>query len=77
MYEDYKNYEDEHDCVTDEVVEDALMGILMGDWSVEDTALDGCSVRTFADAGIMTCNQGLVLRLPNGSEFQVIIIQSR
>ena len=77
MYEDYENYEDERDCVTDEVVEDALMGILMGDWSVEDTALEGCSVRTFANAGVMTYNQGLVLRLPDGSEFQVTIVQSR
>ena len=77
MYEDYENYEDERDCATDSVVEDALLGILLGDLSVEDTALEGCDVRSFADAGVMTYDKGLVLRLPDGSEFQVTIIQSR
>jgi hypothetical protein len=31
---------------------------------------------TFADAGLMTNDEGLVLRLADGSEFQLTIVQS-
>jgi hypothetical protein len=31
---------------------------------------------TFAEAGLMTNDEGLVLRLSDGSEFQVSIVQS-
>jgi hypothetical protein len=34
-------------------------------------------VQTFDNAGIMTYNKGLVITLPDGSEFQVTIVQSR
>jgi len=34
-------------------------------------------VRSFAEEGLMTSNEGLVLRLANGSEFQLQITQSR
>lgn len=32
---------------------------------------------TFAEAGVMTRNAGLVLRFADGSEFQVTLVQSR
>lgn len=32
------------------------------------------SVRTFADLGLFTANQGLVVRLDDGSEFQLTIV---
>ena len=59
------------------IVQDALMGMLYGDWGVEDSALEGCQVRTFEDAGVMTYNKGVVVSLPDGSEFQLTIVQSR
>lgn len=31
---------------------------------------------TFAEAGLMTNNEGLVLRFGNGAEFQLTIVQS-
>src|SRR5262245_24801951 len=34
-------------------------------------------VRTFAEAGVLTRNRGLVLRMPNGAEFQITIVRSR
>ncbi len=34
-------------------------------------------VVTFADAGVLTDNRGLVLRLSDGSEFQLTIVRSR
>ncbi|GMV26432.1 MAG: hypothetical protein AMXMBFR58_24630 [Phycisphaerae bacterium] len=41
-------------------------------------ALDGVDrVRTYADAGLVTADAGLVLRARGGREFQVTIIRSR
>ena len=34
-------------------------------------------MRTFEEAGVMTYNKGLVITLPDGSEYQVTIVQSR
>ena len=34
-------------------------------------------VSTFADAGVMTHNRGLVVRMADDSEFQITIVQSR
>lgn len=34
------------------------------------------SVRTFADAGVMSNNLGLVVRLPDGEEIQLAILGS-
>ena len=76
--EDCEEMEQEESSEIDEVnVQEALMGMLYGDWNVEDTALEGCRVRTFEDAGVMTYNKGVVISLPDGSEFQVTIVQSR
>jgi hypothetical protein len=34
-------------------------------------------VRSFAEAGVMTKNAGLVLRAPDGQEFQMTVVRSR
>ncbi len=34
-------------------------------------------VQTFEEAGIMTNNKGLVVRMKDGSEFQMTLVQSR
>jgi hypothetical protein len=39
--------------------------------------LDRASVDTFADAGVVTNNQGVVVTLHDGSEFHVTVAQSR
>lgn len=36
-----------------------------------------CQIETFEDAGILTMNKGLVVRLHDGSEFQITIVQSK
>lgn len=33
-------------------------------------------VRTFEEAGILTYNKGLVLRMKDGSEFQITVVRS-
>ncbi len=77
MYEEEFEEREEDSEIDEWIVQDALMGMLYGDWNVEDTALEGCRVRTFEDAGVMTYNKGVVVTLPDGSEFQVTIVQSR
>ena len=34
-------------------------------------------VETYEQAGVMTYNKGLVITLPDGSEYQLTIVQSR
>jgi hypothetical protein len=36
----------------------------------------GGDVRTFAEAGVLTSNKGLVVALGNGQEFQLTIVDS-
>ena len=75
MVDEKDRYEDPE--VTDQVVEDALYGILTGEWGTEDTALDGAHIRTFAQAGVLTYNKGLTISLPGGTEYQLTIVRSR
>ncbi len=35
------------------------------------------NILTFAEAGVMTADQGLVVKMTDGSEFQVTVVQSR
>lgn len=55
------------------VIEDALIGMLEGDWSLEDTALENCRVRSFQQAGLLTRDKGVLITLPDGSKFQLTI----
>lgn len=68
-------YEDD-ESLTEAELQENLHALLMGE-SIENTLLDGTSVRTFEDAGVMTYNKGLVIRTPDGSEFQLTIVRSR
>ena len=40
------------------------------------TELTDMDVRTFSDSGLMTRDKGLVVKLADGSEFQVTVVQS-
>ena len=55
----------------------------MQDWLTEAIYLhrgenedEPAEVRTFEEAGVLTMNKGLVVRLPDGSKFQLTIVQS-
>jgi len=51
----------------------------MRDWLYEHLGFEEpvASISTYDDAGILTTNEGLVIRLDDGSEFQLTIVQSR
>jgi hypothetical protein len=52
-------------------------GADVGDLDAEVEDLAGCHATAYDEAGILTRNSGLVVRLPDGSEFQVTIVQSQ
>ena len=75
MYE--SDYEDEAQ-VTEDTMQDGLQELI--ETAEEDSfgiGWEEAEVRTFLQAGIMTYNKGLVISLPDGTEFQLTIVQSR
>jgi len=63
------------DTCTTRDLETFLMDALAEYVVEDDLYID--DVRTYEQSGVMTCNQGLVIRMSDGTEFQVTIVQSR
>ena len=64
--------------MNEQVIREALELILNGELSLEETALEETRVaRSFEEAGVLSGDDGLVLRMQDGSEFQITIRQSR
>ena len=62
----------------EKTIEDALNLLISGELDLVDTALGEVSnIKTYAEAGILTRDSGLVLRMEDGSEFQITIKQSK
>jgi len=49
----------------------------VGDLPIPQFVEQAKSVSPFAAAGVLTKNEGLVIRLRDGREFQVTVVQSR
>ena len=64
--------------MNEKTIEDALSLLISGELDLVDTALGEVSnIKTYAEAGILTRDSGLVLRMEDGSEFQITIKQSK
>ena len=64
--------------MNEKTIEDALNLLISGELDLVDTALGEVSNnKTYAEAGILTRDSGLVLRMEDGSEFQITIKQSK
>ena len=74
MYE--SDYEDEAQF-TEETLQDGLKELITEGYDSFEINWENLQVRTFEQAGIMTYNKGLVISLPDGTEFQLTIVQSR
>ena len=75
MYEDEDR---ENDEFTDADLQNGLAQLITGDWSYgSEIRWESIRVETYEQAGVMTYNKGLVLTLPDGTEFQLTIVQSR
>ena len=74
MYEsDFENEEQ----FTEDTLQDALREYITEGYDSYEICWENLRVRTFAEAGLMTYNKGLVIELPDGTEFQLTIVQSR
>jgi len=51
---------------------ESLLQVLLG-----EELSEGARVRSFEEVEVLTRNAGLVVRLPDGSEFQITIVRSR
>ena len=68
----------EHDF--EEVLQDGLRELIAqdGDYrTADDMCWENLRVQTYAEAGVLTRDKGLVISLPNGREYQLTIIRSR
>ena len=64
--------------MNEKTIEDALNLLISGELDLVDTALGEVSnIKTYAEAGILTRDSGLVLRMEDGSEFQITLKQSK
>ena len=64
--------------MNEKTIEDALNLLISGELDLVDTALGEVSnIKTYAEAGILTRDSGLVRRMEDGSEFQITIKQSK
>ena len=63
---------------TEETLQSGLRNLIEGTGSDDDDILwENLRVQTFDEAGVMTRDAGLVITLPDGTEFQLTIVQSR
>ena len=74
MYE--SDYEDEAQF-TEETLQDGLKELITEGYDSFEIDWENLQVRTFEQAGVMTYNKGLVIEMPDGTEFQLTIVQSR
>ena len=60
------------------LIADMMLCIDTGDEIEPPEELEGVdSIQTFAEAGVLTMNKGLVLHMKDHSQFQVTIVQSK
>ena len=64
----------------DEVLQDGLRELIAqdGDYrTAENLCWENLQVQTYVEDGVMTRDKGLVISLPDGTEYQLTIIRSR
>ena len=74
MY-DYDDTEEEQ--FTEETLQEGLRQLITEGCDSMEICWETLRVQSFCEAGLMTSNNGLVITLPDGSEFQLTIVQSR
>lgn len=64
--------------ITEETLQSALEGLVNGVID-EDDAINWneCSACTFENAGLLTYDKGVLIRTPDGKEFQLTIVRRR
>ncbi len=52
-----------------------LVGLLKA--LLEEELTEESRIHTFEETGVLNCNAGLIVRLPNGDELQITVIKSQ
>ena len=73
----YDDEDREEDTSTEEDLQNALMELITEGYDSYEMCWENLRVQTYEQAGVMTYNKGLVITLPDGSEYQLTIVQSR
>ena len=77
MYEhDYDECANEEQF-TEETLQDGLRQLITDGYDSSEICWENLRVQTYSEAGLMTRDCGLVISLPDGSKFQLTIVQSR
>ena len=74
MYE--SDYEDVAQF-TEETLQDGLRELITEGYDSSEICWENLRVHTYAEAGVLTYDKGLVIALPDGTEFQLTIVRSR
>jgi hypothetical protein len=64
-------------AINTQVVAEYLIDLIEQDGEPWSDDCDKPTVRGFEDAGVMPLNAGLVVRAPDGAEFQISVVKSR
>ncbi len=71
-------YENDYDeTFTDETLQNGLRDLMLGECSDDEICWENFQINTFEEAGVMSYDKGLIITLPDGSEYQLTIIQRR
>ena len=77
MFDNYEdNYSDEAQF-NETTLQDGLMELMSYGYDSSEICWENLRVRTYAEAGVMTYDKGLVITTPDGQEFQLTIVRSR
>jgi hypothetical protein len=63
--------------MTEQEIRDALLALIHHGERIENTVLESATAHSYADSGVMTYNEGIVIQTDDGSEFQITIVRSR
>ena len=74
MYE--RDFKDEEQF-TEETLQDGLMELMTLGYDRHEICWENLRIHTFSEAGLLTRDKGLVITLPDGTEYQLTIVQSR
>jgi hypothetical protein len=61
----------------EEDLQNDMMEALYAFVEYDEPAIDINNITSFEEAGVMTTNKGLVIKLANGREYQVSIVRSK
>ena len=81
MFYKHKEHQQEDtrdvNAINAQSIADYLVDLIQQDEELWSDDGEKPTVRSFEEAGVMTCNAGLVLRTPDGQEFQISVVKSR